>query len=153
MVAAVMAKPFAVFIALIISMACVNRVEALQLVEAKSGSCMNLPEHGGSAADGTQVRLFHCHDTSNQAWSVSNGQILASFGACLDVQGSAPSEGAHIVIVTCNGHASQKWNITNGQIVGRGGKCVDVQGGSTQDTARLILASCSAAPSQQWTIQ
>src|ERR1700689_972855 len=126
---------------------------AAQLVSTASGSCMNLPEHGGSAPDGTKVRLFHCHDTSNQVWTVSNGLINSSFGSCLDVQGSKPVDGAQIIIVTCNGRPSQKWSISNGQIIGIGGKCLDVLGSATADTTPLILATCSASPSQQWSVQ
>jgi Ricin-type beta-trefoil lectin domain len=126
---------------------------AAQLIGSASGSCVNLPEHGGSAPDGTMVRLFHCHDTSNQVWTVSGGQINSSFGACLDVQGSAPTDGAHVIIVTCNGRPSQKWTISNGQIVGIGGKCLDVLAGGTADTTPLIIAPCSASPSQQWSVQ
>jgi len=84
--------------------------DAAQLVSAASGSCMNLPEHGGSAPDGTKVRLFQCHDTSNQVWTVSNGQINSSFGGCLDIQGSVPTDGAQVIIVACNGRPSQKWS-------------------------------------------
>jgi Ricin-type beta-trefoil lectin domain len=126
---------------------------AAQLVGGASSSCVNLPEHGGSAEDGTVVRLFHCHDTSNQAWTVNNGHINSSFGACLDVQGSQPVDGAQIIIVTCNGRPSQKWSISNGQIIGIGGKCLDVLGSGTADTTPLILAPCSASPSQQWSVQ
>jgi hypothetical protein len=127
--------------------------QAAQLVGGASGSCVNLPEHGGSAPDGTIVRLFHCHDTSNQVWTVSHGQINSSFGSCLDVQGSAPNDGAQIIIVACNGRPSQKWSISNGQIVGIGGKCLDVLGNGTADTTPLIIATCSASPSQQWSVQ
>ena len=126
---------------------------AAQLVGGASGSCVNLPEHGGSAPDGTPVRLFHCHDTSNQIWTVNNGQINSSFGACLDVQGSQAVDGAQIIIVTCNGRPSQKWSITSGQIIGIGGKCLDVQGSGTADTTPLILSACSGSPSQQWAVQ
>jgi Ricin-type beta-trefoil lectin domain len=127
--------------------------QAAQLVGGASGSCVNLPEHGGSAPDGTIVRLFHCHDTSNQVWTVSHGQINSSFGSCLDVQGSAPNDGAQVIIVTCNGTPSQKWSISNGQIVGIGGKCLDVLGSGTADTTPLIIATCSASLSQQWSVQ
>jgi hypothetical protein len=130
-----------------------NPGHAAQLVGGASGSCVNLPEHGGSAPDGTPVRLFHCHDTSNQIWTVNNGHINSSFGACLDVQGSQAVDGAQIVIVTCNGRPSQTWSISNGQIIGIGGKCLDVQGSGTADTTPLILAPCSASPSQQWAVQ
>ena len=126
---------------------------AAQLVGGASGACVNLPEHGGSAPDGTPVRLFHCHDTSNQIWTVNNGQINSSFGACLDVQGSQAVDGAQIIIVTCNGRPSQKWSITSGQIIGIGGKCLDVQGSGTADTTPLILSACSGSPSQQWAVQ
>ncbi len=126
---------------------------AAQLISSASGSCMNLPEHGGTAPDGTLVRLFHCHDTSNQVWSMTGGQINSSFGSCLDVQGSAALEGAQIIIVTCNGRPSQKWSLSNGQIIGIGGKCLDVLGGGTADTTPLILSTCSASPSQQWSVQ
>ncbi|HEY0799242.1 MAG TPA: ricin-type beta-trefoil lectin domain protein [Steroidobacteraceae bacterium] len=127
--------------------------QAAQLVAAASGSCMNLPEHGGTAPDGTLVRLFHWHDTGDQTWTISKGQINSSFGSCLDAQGSAPSEGAQIIIVTCNGRPSQKWTFSNGQIIGLGGKCLDVLGGSTADTTPLILATCSSSASQQWSVQ
>jgi Ricin-type beta-trefoil lectin domain len=130
-----------------------NPGHAAQLVGGASGSCVNLPEHGGSAPDGTIVRLFHCHDTSNQIWSMANGNINSSFGSCLDVRGSAPTDGAQVIIVTCNGRPSQKWSIANGQIVGIGGKCLDVLGGGTADTTPLIIATCSASPSQQWSVQ
>jgi hypothetical protein len=126
---------------------------AAQFTSAASSSCMNLPEHGGSAPDGTMVRLFHCHDSSNQIWTVSNGQINTSFGSCLDVQGSAPNNGAHVTVVACNGSQSQQWTLSNGQIVGIGGKCLDVQGGGTADTTPLIITTCSPSPSQQWSLQ
>jgi hypothetical protein len=124
-----------------------------QLIGGASGSCVNLPEHGGTAPDGTRVRLFHCHETSNQVWSVANGQITSSFGSCLDVQGSAPTEGAQVIIVTCNGRPSQQWSIVNGQIIGVGGKCLDVSGSGVADTTPLIIATCSSSPSQQWSVQ
>ena len=130
-----------------------NSGHAAQLVGGASSSCVNLPEHEGTASDGTKVRLFHCHDTSNQVWAISNGQINSSFGSCLDVQGSAPADGAQVIIVTCNGRPSQKWSISNGQIIGIGGKCLDVLGSGTADTTPLILSTCSGAPSQQWSIQ
>jgi hypothetical protein len=130
-----------------------NPAHAAQLVGGASGSCVNLPEHGGSAPDGTPVRLFHCHGTSNQIWTVNNGQINSSFGACLDVQGSQAVDGAQIIIVTCNGRPSQKWSIANGQIIGLAGKCLDVLGSGTADTTPLILSTCSGSPSQQWSVQ
>ncbi|HTB89281.1 MAG TPA: ricin-type beta-trefoil lectin domain protein [Steroidobacteraceae bacterium] len=138
---------------LVVFFAAATPAHAAQLVGGASGSCVNLPEHGGGAPDGTPVRLFHCHDTSNQIWTVNNGQINSSFGACLDVQGSQAVDGAPIIIVTCNGRPSQKWNITNGQIIGIGGKCLDVQGSGTADTTPLILSTCSGSPSQQWSVQ
>jgi len=93
------------------SLACAATGHTAQLVGVASSSCVNLPEHGGTADDGTRVRLFQCHDTSNQIWTVNNGQILSSFGACLDVRGSAASDGASIIIVTCNGGPSQQWSV------------------------------------------
>jgi hypothetical protein len=138
---------------LVVFFAVASPAPAAQLVGGTSGSCVNLPEHGGSAPDGTPVRLFHCHGTSNQIWTVNNGQINSSFGACLDVQGSQAVDGAQIIIVTCNGRPSQKWSITSGQIIGIGGKCLDVQGSGTADTTPLILSACSGSPSQQWAVQ
>jgi hypothetical protein len=138
---------------LVASFAFVEPGHSAQLVGGASGSCVNLPEHGGSAPDGTIVRLFHCHDTSNQVWTVTNGLINSSFGSCLDVQGSAPTDGAQIIIVACNGRPSQKWSISNGQIVGIGGKCLDVSGSGMADTTPLIISTCSGSPSQQWSVQ
>lgn len=134
-------------------LAIVSPGHAAQIIGGASGSCVNLPEHGGSAPDGTRVRLFHCHDTTNQVWTLSGGQINSSFGSCLDVQGSSGTDGAQIIVVACNGRPSQQWSIANGQIIGIGGKCLDVQGSGTADTTPLILSSCSGAPSQQWSVQ
>jgi non-reducing end alpha-L-arabinofuranosidase len=130
-----------------------NPARSAQLIGGASGSCVNLPEHGGTASDGTPVRLFHCHDTSNQVWSVSNGQINSSFGSCLDVQGSAAAEGAQVIIVTCNGGPSQQWSISHGQIIGIGGKCLDVLGSGMADTTPLVIATCTSSPSQQWSVR
>ncbi|HXP65425.1 MAG TPA: ricin-type beta-trefoil lectin domain protein [Steroidobacteraceae bacterium] len=130
-----------------------NFGHAAAFIGAASSSCMNLPEHGGYAPDGTRVRLHQCHDTSNQIWTVSNGQINSSFGSCLDVQGSAPNNGALVVVVTCNGRPSQKWTLANGQIVGIGGKCIDALNGGTADGTPLIITACSSSPSQQWSMQ
>jgi alpha-galactosidase len=138
---------------IVAALSCAKIGHAAQLIGSASGSCVNLPEHAGSAPDGTRVRLFHCHDTSNQVWTMSNGQINSSFGSCLDVQGSAPTEGAQVISVTCNGRPSQKWSISNGQIIGIGGKCLDVFGSGNADTTPLIIATCSASPSQQWSVQ
>jgi hypothetical protein len=140
-------------ISFVLTCLCASYTQAAQITNAASGSCMNLPEHGGFAADGTPVRLFHCHGSSNQIWTISNGHVNSSFGSCLDVQGSAPNDGAQIVIVACNGRPSQNWTFSNGQIVGIGGKCIDVQGGGAADTTPLIIAPCSSSPSQQWSVQ
>jgi hypothetical protein len=130
-----------------------HSARSAQLIGGATGSCVNLPEHGGTAPDGTPVRLFHCHDTSNQVRSVSNGQINSSFGSCLDVQGSAPTEGAQVIVVTCNGRPSQQWSISHGQIIGIGGKCLDVLGSGIADTTPLVIAACTGSPSQQWSVQ
>ena len=81
--------------------------DAAQFSNAASGSCMHVPEHGGFAVDGTQVRLRHCDGIANQNWTVTNGQIIASFGSCLDIRGSAPDDGARVIVVACNGRPSQ----------------------------------------------
>jgi hypothetical protein len=126
-------------------------VEAAQIVITNSVECVDIPH--GQAVDGTPLKLFACHGTPNQQWTIANGQITGMSGVCLDVMGSAPNDGAQVIIVHCNGRVSEKWTLANGQIVGIGGKCLDVAGGSPQDHAALIIASCSSSPSQQWSIQ
>lgn len=148
-----MTRQFSPVTSVILLCLCAASGQAAQFTSAASGSCMNLPEHGAFAPDGTMVRLFHCDDTSNQMWTVSNGQINSSFGSCLDVQGGAPNNGAHVIVVACNGRPSQQWTLSNGQIAGIGGKCIDVQGGDTADTTPLIITTCSPSPSQQWALQ
>ncbi|HEY0800038.1 MAG TPA: ricin-type beta-trefoil lectin domain protein [Steroidobacteraceae bacterium] len=85
--------------------------QAAQLVGAASGSCMNLAEHGGTAPDGTLVRLFHCHDTGNQTWTISNGQIIGLGGKCLDVLGGSTSDTTPLILATCSSSASQQWSV------------------------------------------
>jgi Ricin-type beta-trefoil lectin domain len=119
------------------------------LVPGNSNECMVLPEHG-YVADGTQVRILHCHGAANQQWNFTNGQITGIGGSCLDVQGGAANDGARVIAVNCSGAPSQQWNISNGRVVGIGGKCLDVLEGNLFDRAPLIISTCTGAPSQQW---
>jgi cytochrome c len=125
---------------------------AAQVVSSvNTGECVHRPR--GFTPDGTPIFLFHCHGVPNEQWSIANGQITASGGMCLDVQGSVPTEGAPVIIVACNGRPSQAWSILKGQIIGVGGKCLDASGGSLSDHTPLIISSCSSSPTQQWSVQ
>lgn len=79
-----------------------NPGRAAQLVGGASGSCVNLPEHGGTAPDGTPVRLFQCH---------SNGQIIGIGGKCLDVSGGGTADTTPLIIAPCSASPSQQWSV------------------------------------------
>ena len=118
---------------------------------AAGGACIDVKD--GLTADGTPIVLFHCVNSPNQKWFISNGRISESYGSCLDVLGGAATLGAPIILVTCNGAPSQHWRVSNGQIIGLGGKCLDAIGGSSANLTPLILSSCKDVPSQRWTVQ
>ena len=46
--------------ALLVSVAFASPGQAAQLVGGASGSCVNLPAHGGNAADGAKVIIVAC---------------------------------------------------------------------------------------------
>jgi Ricin-type beta-trefoil lectin domain len=139
------------FLILGLWLACTPPTPAAQFIGGGLAWCVTLPEHGGSVADGTVVRLIECRGQANQQWTMNDGQISGFDGKCLDIQGGAAVDGAQIVAVSCSGAPSQKWGLTNGQFIALGGKCLNVSSiGAPR--APLIITACSNAPTQQWSV-
>ena len=85
---------------------------AAQLIGGASGSCVNLPEHGGSApTEGAQVIIVTCNGRPSQQWSISHGQIIGIGGKCLDVSGSGTADTTPLIIATCTASPSQQWSV------------------------------------------
>ncbi|WP_214417026.1 ThuA domain-containing protein [Sphaerisporangium fuscum] len=120
-------------------------------VKGLAGKCLDVA--GGNAADGTQVQLYTCNNTSAQTWTVS-GQQLKALGKCLDVAGGATTDGTKIQIYTCNNTGAQNWQAqTDGTLKNpQSGKCLDVSGANPADNSPVILWPCHNTPNQKWTL-
>ncbi|PAK23804.1 glycosyl hydrolase, partial [Streptomyces sp. alain-838] len=75
-------------------------------VRGVNGKCLDVDNAG--TADGTQVQLWSCNQSSAQAWSVGGDGTLKALGKCLDVSGGASADGTRIQLRTCNGTGAQK---------------------------------------------
>ncbi|MET9993943.1 PQQ-dependent sugar dehydrogenase, partial [Streptomyces mutabilis] len=63
-------------------------------VRGVNGKCLDVDNAG--TADGTQVQLWSCNQSSAQAWSVGGDGTLKALGKCLDVSGGASADGTRI---------------------------------------------------------
>ncbi|MDN3248752.1 PQQ-dependent sugar dehydrogenase [Streptomyces sp. ZSW22] len=121
-------------------------------VRGVNGKCLDVDNAG--TADGTQVQLWSCNQSSAQAWTVGGDGTLKALGKCLDVSGGASADGTRIQLWTCNGTGAQKWaaqpdgTVRNPQ----SGKCLDASGGTWNDGTPVHLWTCHTGPNQKWTL-
>ncbi|MGC9477528.1 PQQ-dependent sugar dehydrogenase [Streptomyces sp. WG4] len=121
-------------------------------VRGVNGKCLDVDNAG--TADGTQVQLWSCNQSSAQMWSVGGDGTLKALGKCLDVSGGASADGTRIQLWTCNGTGAQKWaaqpdgTVRNPQ----SGKCLDASGGTWNDGTPVHLWTCHTGPNQKWTL-
>ncbi len=67
--------------------------------------------NGGSAADGTKVRMWDCDSNgAAQSWTMESNGTVGINGKCLDITGANYSNGTLIEEWTCNGGANQQWD-------------------------------------------
>jgi hypothetical protein len=122
------------------------------IVGTQSGRCLDVP--GATTSNGTQLQLWDCTGTSNQAWTrTSSGQLMVYGTKCLDANGQGTSNGTAVIIWDCNGQANQRWNVnSNGTITGvQSGLCIDASGAGTTNGTRIHLWACHGGTNQQWT--
>ncbi|MCZ9351994.1 PQQ-dependent sugar dehydrogenase [Streptomyces mutabilis] len=121
-------------------------------VRGVNGKCLDVDNAG--TADGTQVQLWSCNQSSAQTWTVGGDGTLKALGKCLDVSGGASADGTRIQLWTCNGTGAQKWaaqpdgTVRNPQ----SGKCLDASGGTWNDGTPVHLWTCHTGPNQKWTL-
>ncbi|MFE0796178.1 PQQ-dependent sugar dehydrogenase [Streptomyces mutabilis] len=121
-------------------------------VRGVNGKCLDVDNAG--TADGTQVQLWSCNQSSAQMWSVGGDGTLKALGKCLDVSGGGSADGTRIQLWTCNGTGAQKWaaqpdgTVRNPQ----SGKCLDASGGTWNDGTPVHLWTCHTGPNQKWTL-
>lgn len=128
----------------------VSSIFSNQQLVGLAGKCMDVK--GNTAANGTPIILWPCHQGGNQKWTYySDGTIRGLSGKCLDVKGNNPANGTSVILWPCNGGVNQKWSFrSNSTIRGLAGKCLDVKGNSSTDGTPLILWPCHGGANQQW---
>jgi glucose/arabinose dehydrogenase len=121
-------------------------------VRGVNGKCLDVDNAG--TADGTQVQLWSCNQSSAQAWTVGGDGTLKALGKCLDVSGGASADGTRIQLWTCNGTGAQKWAAQSDGTVRnpQSGKCLDASGGTWNDGTPVHLWTCHTGPNQKWTL-
>ncbi|MFC1260353.1 PQQ-dependent sugar dehydrogenase [Streptomyces sp. CC302I] len=121
-------------------------------VRGVNGKCLDVDNAG--TADGTEIQLWSCNQSSAQAWTVSGDGTLRALGKCLDVSGGGSADGTRVQLWTCNGTGAQKWaaqpdgTVRNPQ----SGKCLDASGGTWNDGTPVHLWTCHTGPNQKWTL-
>ncbi|MFI0036693.1 PQQ-dependent sugar dehydrogenase [Streptomyces mutabilis] len=121
-------------------------------VRGVNGKCLDVDNAG--TADGTQVQLWSCNQSSAQVWSVGGDGTLKALGKCLDVSGGGSADGTRIQLWTCNGTGAQKWAAQSDGTVRnpQSGKCLDASGGTWNDGTPVHLWTCHTGPNQKWTL-
>ncbi len=121
-------------------------------VRGVNGKCLDVDNAG--TADGTQVQLWSCNQSSAQVWSVGGDGTLKALGKCLDVSGGGSADGTRIQLWTCNGTGAQKWAAqSDGSVRNpQSGKCLDASGGTWNDGTPVHLWTCHTGPNQKWTL-
>ncbi|MDQ0383607.1 glucose/arabinose dehydrogenase [Streptomyces sp. DSM 42143] len=121
-------------------------------VRGVNGKCLDVDNAG--TADGTQVQLWSCNQSSAQMWSVGGDGTLKALGKCLDVSGGGSADGTRIQLWTCNGTGAQKWAAQSDGTVRnpQSGKCLDASGGTWNDGTPVHLWTCHTGPNQKWTL-
>ncbi|MFI7151663.1 ThuA domain-containing protein [Nonomuraea sp. NPDC050022] len=113
-----------------------------------SGRCLDV----SGTANGAQAQLWDCNGQSNQQWtSTAAGELRASGGKCLDVNGAGTADGTAVIIWDCNGQNNQKWRLNaDGTVTAVGAnKCLDVSGTANGTKARIW--TCTGGTNQRWT--
>jgi glucose/arabinose dehydrogenase/PKD repeat protein len=114
------------------------------------GKCMDIA--GANTADGTQVQLWTCNNTSAQSWT-RTGQTIRALGKCLDISGGATANGTKVQVWTCNNSGAQNWVVESGGAVRnpQSNRCLEAPGGQTGDGTPLRIWDCNAGTNQRWT--
>ncbi|MGW7417901.1 endo-1,4-beta-xylanase, partial [Streptomyces sp. NPDC054863] len=77
-----------------------------QIKGVASGRCLDVP--GAGTADGTQLQLWDCHNSTHQQWThTAAGELRVYGNKCLDAAGTG--NGAKVQLYTCWGGDNQKW--------------------------------------------
>ncbi|MFI5903318.1 ThuA domain-containing protein [Streptomyces cyaneofuscatus] len=116
------------------------------------GKCVDVAN--GSSADGTQIQLWTCSQSTAQKWTVGTDDTLRALGKCLDISGAGTADGTKIQLYGCNGTGAQKWVAQpDGTLKNpASGKCLDASGVSSADGTKLHLWTCHTGANQKWVL-
>ncbi|MET9495595.1 PQQ-dependent sugar dehydrogenase [Streptomyces sp. NPDC006552] len=121
-------------------------------VRGVNGKCLDV--NGAGTADGTQIQLWTCNNTTAQTWTLPGDGTLRALNKCLDISGGATADGTKIQLWTCNGTAAQTWTPQTDTTLRnpQSGKCLDASGGTWNDGTPVHLWTCHTGPNQKWTL-
>ncbi|MFJ7330767.1 ThuA domain-containing protein [Streptomyces cyaneofuscatus] len=116
------------------------------------GKCVDVAN--GSSADGTQIQLWTCNQSTAQKWTSGTDDTLRALGKCLDISGAGTVDGTKIQLYGCNGTGAQKWVAQpDGTLKNpASGKCLDASGVSSADGTKLHLWTCHSGANQKWVL-
>lgn len=121
------------------------------LVNPWSGMCLADP--GFSTATGTQVQLWPCDGSADQAWTLPAGPVTSQIpGMCVGDTGNQTADGTKIVIAKCLGTSDQAWLAEPDGTLRINGKCLDVRSAATASGSPVDLRSCNGSPAQRWNL-
>ncbi|MEB3964828.1 ThuA domain-containing protein [Streptomyces kunmingensis] len=121
-------------------------------VKGVNGKCLDVS--GGAGADGTQIQLWTCNNTTAQTWTLPGDNTLRALNKCLDISGGATADGTKIQLWTCNGTPAQTWTPQTDTTLRnpQSGKCLDASGGTWNDGTPVHLWTCHTGPNQKWAL-
>ncbi|MEB3964829.1 PQQ-dependent sugar dehydrogenase [Streptomyces kunmingensis] len=121
-------------------------------VKGVNGKCLDVS--GGATADGTQIQLWTCNNTTAQTWTLPGDNTLRALNKCLDISGGATADGTKIQLWTCNGTPAQTWTPQTDTTLRnpQSGKCLDASGGTWNDGTPVHLWTCHTGANQKWTL-
>ncbi|MEU0935479.1 ricin-type beta-trefoil lectin domain protein [Embleya sp. NPDC005971] len=116
------------------------------------GRCLEV--EGGTAANGTPIRIRACDLGPGQSWILERDGTLRALGKCLDNAGNRRTDGNRIQLFDCNDSAAQKWMVdAQGRIVHvASGGVLDVAGGKSANGTAVQLYSANGDSGQLWRV-
>lgn len=106
-----------------------------------------ITDSGGGTANGTEIVLGTCADSSAQRWTVDPDGTIRIFGKCLSL--AAAAEGSGAILWSCGTGQGQQWNLPDADVLGTAisglGYSLESPTGETGSGTQLVLGSDGGA--------
>lgn len=129
----------------------------VNIVDARSGRCIDVPGNDNNSANGTAVQLWDCHASAmDQQWKYNPQtrqlQNRAFPDKCLDNRGQAHNNG-EVVIWQCIDHNNLRWDINGSKISNAHNSNIALDAFGTENGARIGQWSYHGQANQQWLLR